>query len=702
MNQTPARANRLYIILAILGVFLCGCLVLAIGAAWWLGTHQIGAVLLPTASWTPSPLPTQAAATGSAVTPAPTPSPPAASTNTVGPSPQVTAATTPTPGGNALPAQEVLPGADLPERDIRLLAERLKKTGPIPEVVRQVPPEYSLGDEAEFWVGNMDTMQQFKVVAVLRYITPHLYMWVEKGISFDSNALARSAEDFEQHVYPTNRAFFGHEWSPGVDSDVHLHILHSTQQHMGSSVAGYYSSADEYSHLANPYSNEREMFYVSLEGSMRPGTDFYEAVLAHEFQHMIHWANDRNEATWVNEGCSELAAYLNGYDPGGFDWIFVADPDVQLTSWPALGDAAAHYGGSYLFMAYFLDRFGDDLVKQVIADPANGIAGFETVLKGAGLTFDDVFADWLVANYVDNAGGRFDLGDSSLTARYTYPDHVVGPVAIDVTHDSYPVQRESTVHQYAADYIQLKGNSDLQIDFQGDQQARLVPTDAHSGQYAWWSNRGDDSDATLTRSFDLRSVDRATLQAWMWYDIEEDWDYGYVEASTNGGQTWDILPGASTTTSNPNGNSFGAGYTGESGGWIQESFDLSPHAGQQVLVRFECVTDDAVNLSGWLIDDISVPELGYSEDLESGDGGWEGLGFIRTDNRVAQRYLVQVIAFGQQMHVLNVPLDETQHATVELRGLGQELDSAVLVISAVAPATTELAAYRYTIQPLAR
>ena len=107
-------------------------------------------------------------------------------------------------------------------------------------------------------------------------------------------------------------------------------------EQMGRTVAGYYSSADEYSRLANPYSNEREMFYVVLDGSMVPGSDWYEGVLAHEFQHMIHWADDRNEETWVNEGCSELSAYLNGYDPGGFDGAFLTDPDVQLTTWPEL------------------------------------------------------------------------------------------------------------------------------------------------------------------------------------------------------------------------------------------------------------------------------------------------------------------------------------------------------------------------------
>ena len=68
-----------------------------------------------------------------------------------------------------------------------------------------------------------------------------------------------------------------------------------------------------------------------------------------------------------------------------------------------------------------------------------------------------------------------------------------------------------------------------------------MDTTAHSGRYVWWSNRGDESDTTLTRTFDLTGLEQATLQAWLWYDIEKDYDYAYVEVSTDGGQTWEVL-----------------------------------------------------------------------------------------------------------------------------------------------------------------
>jgi immune inhibitor A len=349
-----------------------------------------------------------------------------------------------------------------------------------------------------------------------------------------------------------------------------------------------------------------------------------------------------------------------------------------------------------MFMAYFMGSFGRVHVRSLVAHPENGISGLDAVLADDGLTFEDVLADWLVANYLDNRS----LPDGAVPARYLYPDHVVGPVSIDVEHDAYPVQRQSTVHQYAADYVELTGRGDVRIDFAGRTEARLVPADAHSGQYAWWSNRGDDSDATLTRTFDLRSLDAATLRAWMWYEIEEDWDYAYVEVSADGGQTWDVLPGPSTTMTDPNGNSFGPAYTGESSGWVEEVYDLSPYAGRQVLIRFEYVTDDAVNRAGWLIDDVRVPELGYGDDMESGSGEWLADGFVYSDNRVSQRYLLQLVTLGKEVRVLPVPVDAASQAQIEVYGLGSEIDSAVLIVAALAPATTEVAAYEYAIQPI--
>jgi hypothetical protein len=300
------------------------------------------------------------------------------------------------------------------------------------------------------------------------------------------------------------------------------------------------------------------------------------------------------------------------------------------------------------------------------------------------LTFEDVFADWLVATYLDDPAveaGRFDYG-------------AIDPAAplVDDEHAGYPVERTTQVAQYGADYIYLQGGQDLILDFYGTTRARLLPAMAHSGDFVWYSNRGDDCDARLTRAFDLRGLDRATLRFWTWYDIENGWDYGYVQVSNDGGNTWHILRGPSTTDANPNSNNYGWGYTG-SQTWVEQEIDLSAYAGQEISLRFEYVTDDALNAPGWLIDDVSIPELGYQDDVEVGPGDWLAEGFVRTNNTVPQRYLVQLITFGAETSVRRLPLRTDQTARWHLP-LAQA-DHAVLVISGLAPVTTEPSDYHY-------
>ncbi|MFQ6002053.1 MAG: choice-of-anchor J domain-containing protein, partial [Anaerolineae bacterium] len=400
---------------------------------------------------------------------------------------------------------------------------------------------------------------------------------------------------------------------------------------------------------------------------------------------------------------SELASYLNGYETGGMEMAFAMRPDTQLNSWPdETGEAGPNYGGAYLFTSYFLDRFGEEATRALVAHPANGIASVDAVLLEFGYSFDELFADWVVANYLDDPSledGRYGYRELRMGVGDVYPLR------------RYPVERQETVHQYATDYIAFQPQRrDLKIDFQGATWVKVMDNEPHSGRYQWWSNRSDESDMTLTRAFDLSGVESATLEFWTWYDIEENWDYAYVEVSTDGGQTWEILQAPSTTDYNPNGNSFGWAYTGMSGGgeepqWIREEVDLSDYAGGEVLVRFEYITDDAVNHPGFAVDDIRIPELGYEYDaepaLEGGgpgsDDDWEAEGFIRMENVLPQRWIVQVIEFaGQETRVHRLELDE--------EGKGEwlidadEVDQVVLVVSALAPTTTEVATYKYEVR----
>ncbi len=618
---------------------------------------------------------------------------------------QSSSAESPQPISLALESQARQP-VSVPTRDLRDLALRLRPgVDAIPET--EPVPEYAVGDRILFWVANVDTNEHFEVETELLYKNEVVYVWAEIGHQLDRDTMAASADRFAQKIYPQVRAFFGPEPSPGIDGDPRLHILHARS--LGRGIAGYFSGADAFSSLANPFSNQKEMFSISLDW-LHQIRDYqlYETVLAHEFQHMVHWHNDRNEETWVNEGLSELAQEVAGYPPDlGFVHVYARQPDTQLNTWNIdSNDNARHYGSAYLFMAYFLQRFGEEMTRAVVSQPANGTRGFDAALQEAGLNlvFEEVFADWVVANYV----GDFDkLAQHGI---YGYRQLQPPEPALAESVSRFPQgTRNGSVRNFGVDYISINGRGDATIYFQGNTTTRFAGVKRFSGNRAWWSNRADDSDVRLTRGFDFSDVSPdadLTMTVRMWFDIEEDYDYGYVLVSP-GGRKWDILPGRRTTTENPSGNSFGAAYTAQSApsrlarapAWIEETFDLRPYAGERVSIRFEYVTDDAVNAPGWFIDRIEIPAIGYESSWADEADGWESEGWLLTDNTLPQEWLVQILVFhkGTLAAFERVPVDSDGSARIDLDGLDRESE-VVLAISGLTPVTTEEAHYQYRIE----
>jgi immune inhibitor A len=591
---------------------------------------------------------------------------------------------------------EILQNTIVPSNIPRDLACRLKGLCDVPEVMATSAAPRALGDTKQFWVHNLDTNVNNEVQATLRYITPHVYFWVQDGVQYKENEMKALVDEFENKIYPTTREFFGSEWTPGIDGDEHIYILYA--RGLGFSIAGYFSSADSVHPLIQEYSNGHEMFLFNADNTQL-GDSFTYGVLAHEFQHMIHWNLDANETSWLNEGSSELAAFLNGYDPGGFDWLYIRNPDLQLNDWPNDQNATTpHYGAGFLFMTYFLDRFGDDATKALVRDPANGLESVDDVLReiaatdpatGKPIAADDFFMDWVVTNFVLDKS----IGDG----RYIYNNYPGAHRASSTETISQcplsPITR--TVHQYGADYIEVQCAGDYTLSFTGSTATKLLPADPYSGDYAFWSNKGDESNMTLTREFDFTDVTGPIeLSFRTWYDIETDWDYLYVEASEDG-ETWDILITPSGTGTNPSGNSYGWAYTGVTNTWIEERIDLSEYAGKNIFIRFEYITDAAVNGEGLLLDDVVVEATGYRSDFEADDGGWQADGFVRVQNVLPQTFGLALILTSDSS-VTMIPLNEDQ--TAEISFSLKSGEKAYLVVSGTTRFTRELGVYEVEIR----
>lgn len=110
----------------------------------------------------------------------------------------------------------------------------------------------------------------------------------------------------------------------------------------------------------------------------------------------------------------------------------------------------------------------------------------------------------------------------------------------------------------------------------------------------------------------------STLSFYSWRDnLENTYDGGVVEISTDAGASWTklpLIPGYpglfgtdSSSCANTNQAPSSAGFTGNDAAW-QGAYtaDLAAYAGMPSRIRFELGTDPGVSSTGWYVDDIAI------------------------------------------------------------------------------------------------
>lgn len=529
---------------------------------------------------------------------------------------------------------------------------------------------------------DLQAREPYRIPAVLQAISPRAYWLIAEGFTPPPDALRRAVDTFEGHIAPRVQEVVGGTWPPGINGDPRLTILYGPLR----GAAGYYSAADEYPSVVHPYSNQRRMLYLNSR-VLSMGTEAFAMVLAHELQHAFHYTADPTEETWVNEGLAELATELAGY-PSSIAREFARRPSTSLTEWPEEPSAAIpNYGAALLFFRYLFQHYGGKgAIPLLVHEPADGIAGVEAFLAriGAGKTFLQVFKDWAVAN------GLGREGDAP-------PFYREGAPRLSLPSAIGPGQREQgTLSPFAAAYVPIAATpgAPLRLSFRGDPTTSLAPSPFPSGEGCWFSNRGDAIASRLTRAIDLTGVSQATLRFRLWYDIEEGWDYLYASVSTDGGRSWETLRGRYTTARNPLGTAFGHGWTGASHGWVEEEIDLTPYAGRRVLLRFEYVTDEAINLGGACVDDLAIPEVGW-RDNALGNRGWEAEGWVRIPPRVPVQWGVRLVMERREGRPL------VEDLPVDAQGRGEwvlqtppDLTRALLVVLNTTPLVRRPAAWQ--------
>ncbi|KKK38043.1 peptidase M6 [Mesobacillus campisalis] len=585
----------------------------------------------------------------------------------------------------------------------------------------------------------------------LRSVGENVEIWVADDLSFPEGderpahvvtqeQVDKLRDEFDSNIYPVATDFFG---TP--DS---LDGSHSPLPEMVGLPDGYYEGSDKVIMLVDNIKDDgyydstypffvAGFFWQTLENYIdrniitidtnswetRLESTFFGTTI-HELQHLIHADNDGDEETWINEGMSTFSEYLGGY---GFDDrsinFYLDHPENSLTNWDDHRSATtgpetiADYGQVQLFTAYMNDKFGREFIRDLALNENNSIDSVNETLAqhGAEIDFTKLYQNFITALAIDSdrpGDGVYKF--DSLSLRDLVVDNNGTKRGKTVDYEKALKIEKEGVPAWGGDFKELDFNGKISgISFDGVDFLSLPwksiadPTD--EGNQVLWGSNGDEADHALIFEADLSGVSAATLNFDHYMDIEEQWDFGVVQVSTDGGQTWKSLANENTRSDvvdqgYPKIKENLPGFTGNYKEWQNETFDLSDYAGQKVLVSFRYLTDWGYNDTGWFIDNIEIPEIGFAHDGSSTEG-------FMSMNEVLGEYVEYTVTFINERQagakaggktnykVVTVdPFNVTEENALQLRQLFQDGKN-YMITSYAAPADQKSAVnFSYEVQ----
>ncbi len=389
--------------------------------------------------------------------------------------------------------------------------QRLDQPKHISTVKDSTPPKWEIGDERIFWAYNLTTFTQYTLNSVCAYVGEQCYVFVEDSQwHTNGGAIVQSYIDSisllveESTPGDSTRGIYDLECEkigdiPDLlDNDPRVYFLlldikDGWEQHQGAYAAGYFDPWNQQENLEfgignyGVFSNECEMLYIDTHpGLDRAGIEVIGEVLAHEFQHLIHDGLDRDEETWLDEGCANYAAFLAGYIIDVHISSFLDHPEFSLVSFD---NYLAEYGGTFLFILYLYEHFGGvDFMRSLIQSPKHSIDSINSTLAEYGYRerFEEIFINWTIANYIDDES----IGIDSIyayknleLAKFDTNDIRYG---LDPTgeYDLYPIEIRNTQTPYLSSAYYLfrpRLGDDITIRFDGEDISDYHITLIHNG-----------------------------------------------------------------------------------------------------------------------------------------------------------------------------------------------------------------------------
>ncbi|GEM_PF-6082507 len=357
-----------------------------------------------------------------------------------------------------------------------LFEDQISSDGMLAYADRKTP---EAGDVEIFNTVNLANNSPIRIRAVLKKIGTWCYVYVEQGRKVDDQILNRIVAHFDRKIVPEVRSMFGTEWSPGIDGDKRITLLlldikdsYDPARGRRGFTSGYFNASDEFSRSRNPQSNQREMLYLDIFPG-DPGSTKFLSVIAHEFQHMVHWHHDPKEYDWVDESLSQLAPFLAGYGHPPQVMPFVRSPDNNLCAW-SNENTLANYGQVYLWAYYIATHISStdarrrEFVRKMVEQKSQGLSGLNAAIKKQGIKNNvaNLFKSFCLANY---------LNDSRIARGVYGYDKFLAKLLIrpDLRVTGNPARGKATVKCWSARAVSVENSSfrgkTLNVSFSGQQ-----------------------------------------------------------------------------------------------------------------------------------------------------------------------------------------------------------------------------------------
>lgn len=307
--------------------------------------------------------------------------------------------------------------------------------------------------------------------------------------------------------------------------------------------------------------------------------------------------------------CNNVHTYSNLFlYPPGFDIEFTPYQAMLQT----IGDSATKYNGYAAqpgWALYPTNGAADDWMWfDTISKPR--IISFTTEIGADGfwpdppsipsLVAENIWPNFFLAKIADNP---YQLA-APLPPTVAVADSVSTDFSVSFSHAD-PINPAESYQLYALTGRQVvtEGVEGALDNWTG--YLNPVTLRAYAGANSFLINPGNGSYQTLTARYPYPVQVNDSLVFQVWYDLENNYDYLYAQVSTDGGYSYENLPGTLTTNNNPNNMNHGNGMTGSSGGWQRGAFSLGSWVGQQVMIRLIVITDGFTLGEGAYIDEIT-------------------------------------------------------------------------------------------------